>query len=89
MEYEIIDDLLRLAVENGASDIVMKTDKPGLLRLNGRLKPVEMDLLMMWFSSWSIDSVSHKASTSNMRLSLSIALFIKFLHERRFKTASG
>jgi twitching motility protein PilT len=47
MEYEIIDDLLRLAVENGASDIVMKTDKPGLLRLNGRLKPVEMDPLSM------------------------------------------
>lgn len=45
MDHQIIDDLLRLAVENGASDIVVKTDKPAFLRLNGRLKPVEMDPL--------------------------------------------
>jgi len=47
MNYQIIDDLLRLGVENGASDILIKSDKPGYLRLNGRLKPVEMEPLDM------------------------------------------
>lgn len=47
MNYQIIDDLLRLGVENGASDILIKSDKPGYLRLNGRLKPVEMEPLEM------------------------------------------
>ncbi len=45
MSEPIIDDLLRLAVENNASDIVCKTDKPALLRLQGRLKPVDMEPL--------------------------------------------
>lgn len=45
MSEQIIDDLLRLAVENNASDIVCKTDKPALLRLQGRLKPVDMEPL--------------------------------------------
>lgn len=40
---EIFDDLLRLAVESGASDIVIKSNKPGYLRLGGRLRGVEMD----------------------------------------------
>jgi len=47
MNQQIIDDLLRLGVENGASDILIKSDKPGYLRLNGRLKPVEMEPLDM------------------------------------------
>lgn len=40
---EIFNDLLKLAVESGASDIVIKSDKPGYVRLSGRLKPVDMD----------------------------------------------
>jgi twitching motility protein PilT len=40
---EMINDLLKLAVESGASDIVIKSNKPGYVRLSGRLKPVEMD----------------------------------------------
>jgi twitching motility protein PilT len=40
---EIINDLLKLAVESGASDIVIKSEKPGYLRLGGRLRSVEMD----------------------------------------------
>ncbi len=40
---EIINDLLKLAVESGASDIVIKSNKPGYVRLAGRLKPVDMD----------------------------------------------
>ena len=40
---EILNDLLRLAVESGASDIVVKANKPGYVRLSGRLKPVDMD----------------------------------------------
>ncbi len=48
---EIFNNLLQLAVENGASDIHVKTDKPALLRLNGRLEAVDMDAL-------NIDQVS-------------------------------
>jgi twitching motility protein PilT len=40
---EIVNDLLKLAVESGASDIVIKSEKPGYLRLGGRLRSVEMD----------------------------------------------
>ena len=40
---EIFNDLLRLAVESSASDIVIKSNKPGFVRLSGRLKPVDMD----------------------------------------------
>jgi len=40
---EIFNDLLKLAVESGASDIVIKSNKPGYVRLSGRLKPVDMD----------------------------------------------
>ena len=42
MSTAIFDELLYLAVENGASDIVVKSDKPGFLRLHGSLEPVEM-----------------------------------------------
>lgn len=42
---EIINNLLNLAVENGASDIHLKSHKPGFLRLHGRLEPVDMDPL--------------------------------------------
>jgi twitching motility protein PilT len=40
---EIINDLLKLAVESGASDIILKSNKPGYVRLGGKLKPVDMD----------------------------------------------
>lgn len=40
---EIIHGLLHLAVENGASDIHIKSNKPAYLRLNGHLESVEMD----------------------------------------------
>ena len=40
---EIMNDLLKLAVESGASDVVVNSNKPGYLRLSGRLRPVEMD----------------------------------------------
>lgn len=43
LHIEIIKDLLKLAVESGASDIVVKSEKPGYLRLGGRLRSVEMD----------------------------------------------
>lgn len=42
---ETFNSLLRLAVENGASDIHIKTSKPAFLRLNGVLQPVDMDPL--------------------------------------------
>lgn len=43
LHTEIVNDLLKLAVESGASDIVIKSEKPGYLRLGGRLRSVEMD----------------------------------------------
>lgn len=40
---EIFNDLLRLAVESGVSDVIIKSNKPGYVRLAGKLKPVDMD----------------------------------------------
>jgi twitching motility protein PilT len=40
---ELFHEVLKLAVENSASDIVIKSNKPAYLRLSGRLKPVDMD----------------------------------------------
>ena len=42
---ETFNSLLQLAVENGASDIHIKSDKPAYLRLHGGLMPIEMDPL--------------------------------------------
>ncbi|WOO43526.1 PilT/PilU family type 4a pilus ATPase [Rubellicoccus peritrichatus] len=42
---ELFNSLLQLAVENGASDIHIKTDKPAFLRLHGKLEPVDMDAM--------------------------------------------
>ncbi len=43
LNAEIFNDLLKLAVQSSASDIVIKSDKPGYVRMSGRLKPVDMD----------------------------------------------
>ena len=40
---EIINELLKLAVDSGVSDVIIKSNKPGYVRLAGKLKPVEMD----------------------------------------------
>jgi twitching motility protein PilT len=40
---ELFNDLLKLAVESGASDIVVKSGKAACVRLSGRLKPVDME----------------------------------------------
>jgi twitching motility protein PilT len=42
---ELFNDLLKLAVDSGASDVVIKSNKPGYVRLSGRLKPVDMDAI--------------------------------------------
>ncbi len=42
---ELFNSLLQLAVDNGASDIHIKSDKPAFLRLHGSLEPVDMDSL--------------------------------------------
>lgn len=66
---ETIHGLLHLAVENGASDIHLKSNKPAFLRLSGHLEAVEMDPLSpedlrefieqsvpeQFFSDWSSD----------------------------------
>ncbi len=38
----IVNGLLRLAVESGVSDVIIKSGKPGFVRLAGRLEGVEM-----------------------------------------------
>ena len=42
---ELFNNLLQLAVDNGASDIHVKTNKPALLRIDGHLEPIDMDPL--------------------------------------------
>jgi twitching motility protein PilT len=42
---ELFNNLLQLAVDNGASDVHIKTNKPALLRIDGRLEPIDMDPL--------------------------------------------
>ena len=42
---EIINDLLKLAVDSGVSDVIIKSNKPGYVRIAGKLKPVDMDPL--------------------------------------------
>jgi len=42
---DTFNELLKLAVDNGASDIHIKSNKPAFLRLSGHLEPVEMDPL--------------------------------------------
>jgi twitching motility protein PilT len=42
---ETFNSLLTLAVENGASDIHIKTDKPAFLRIHGHLEAIDMDPL--------------------------------------------
>lgn len=42
---ELFNNLLQLAVDNGASDIHIKSHKPALLRISGKLQPVDMDSL--------------------------------------------
>ncbi|HVU35469.1 MAG TPA: PilT/PilU family type 4a pilus ATPase [Opitutaceae bacterium] len=40
---EIFNELLKLAVESGVSDVIIKSNKPGYVRIAGKLKPVDMD----------------------------------------------
>ena len=40
---ELFNNLLQLAVDNGASDVHIKTNKPALLRIDGHLEPIDMD----------------------------------------------
>ncbi|HUL52743.1 MAG TPA: PilT/PilU family type 4a pilus ATPase [Opitutaceae bacterium] len=42
---EIFREVLKLAVENNASDVVIKSNKPAHIRISGRLKPVDMDAI--------------------------------------------
>jgi len=41
----VFDEILRLAVENGASDVHIKTASPAFLRIRGHIEPVDMDKL--------------------------------------------
>src|SRR6266542_1208768 len=43
LHTELINDLLKLAVDSAASDVIIKSNKPGYVRVAGRLKAVEMD----------------------------------------------
>lgn len=43
MHTQIFNELLKLGVDAGASDCIVKSNKVGYLRISGRLKPVDMD----------------------------------------------
>ena len=53
---ELFNNLLQLAIENGASDIHVKTNRPAYLRLHGGLQPIDMDNLSMDQVKGFIDS---------------------------------
>ncbi|MEI6463299.1 MAG: PilT/PilU family type 4a pilus ATPase [Verrucomicrobiota bacterium] len=40
---EMFNDLLKLGVESGVSDVIIKSNKPGYVRIAGKLKPIDMD----------------------------------------------
>src|SRR5215212_4239005 len=40
---EMFNDLLKLAVDSGVSDVIVKSNKPGYVRIAGKLKTVDMD----------------------------------------------
>jgi len=40
---DLFGSLLRLSVENGASDVHVKSNKPAFLRMHGRLEPIDME----------------------------------------------
>ena len=40
---EMMNDLLKLAVESGVSDVIIKSNKPAYVRMAGKLKPIDMD----------------------------------------------
>lgn len=39
----MFNELLKLAVDSGVSDVIIKSNKPGFVRIAGKLKPVDMD----------------------------------------------
>lgn len=40
---EMFNDLLKLGVESGVSDVIIKSNKPGYVRIAGKLKAIDMD----------------------------------------------
>ena len=62
LHTEIINDLLKLAVESGASDIVIKSEKPGYLRMGGSLNVLGLIKISVEFVlSFTYDSGTEKA----------------------------
>jgi len=43
---EMFNDLLKLAVDSGVSDVIIKSNKPGYVRIAGKLKAVDMDPIL-------------------------------------------
>jgi len=43
MHTQIFNEMLRLGVESGASDIIVKANKVGYLRISGKLRMIDMD----------------------------------------------
>ncbi|MEI6492227.1 MAG: PilT/PilU family type 4a pilus ATPase [Verrucomicrobiota bacterium] len=50
----LLDEILRAAVTNGASDVILRAGQPAVLRINGELAPIEselpsgQDLIALW-----------------------------------------
>jgi len=57
---EIFNDLLKLAVDSGVSDVIIKSNKPGYVRIAGRLKPVDMDpITCPEAEAWVCEHIPH------------------------------
>ena len=55
---EIINDLLRLAVDSGARDVMIKCNKPGYVRLSNKFKRVDGDpITCLEAEAWVVEHV--------------------------------
>ena len=60
----LFHEVLKLAVENSASDIVVKSNRPAFFRLSGRLKPVDMDAITGESVTYGYDGWNRLTSAS-------------------------
>jgi hypothetical protein len=70
---DLFNELLKLAVKSGASDIVIKSEKPAYVRVSGRLRViVAMPPEMVSISSWLMRSPANRFQVNYFQYSLKI-----------------
>src|SRR5688572_29057966 len=63
---EMFNDLLKLAVDSGVSDVIIKSNKPGYVRIAGKLKPVDMDPIFVKSNKPGYVRIAGKLKTVDM-----------------------